>query len=37
MARFPYAILLDGIVIMIGAGCAAWARFMQSKALVAKI
>lgn len=37
MARFPYAILLDGIVIMIGAGCAAWARFMQSKTLVAKI
>ncbi|GHJ87898.1 hypothetical protein NliqN6_4300 [Naganishia liquefaciens] len=37
MARFPYAIMLDGIVIMIGAGCAAWARLMQSRTLVAKI
>ncbi|KAI5451485.1 U4/U6-U5 snRNP complex subunit dib1 [Naganishia albida] len=37
MARFPYAIALNGSVIMIGACCALIARYMQSKKLVAKI
>lgn len=37
LSRLPFAIGLNGSVIMIGAGCALWARYLQSRALKAKI
>ncbi|KAJ9121507.1 hypothetical protein QFC22_002124 [Naganishia vaughanmartiniae] len=37
LSRLPFAIGLNGTVIMIGAGCALWARCLQDRTLKAKI